>query len=635
MSHFGNVTVGTGLDFDSEATLNLPVFAADPATGTDGDLIWNSTSSTVKAYNGVGWASVTTTAGSMTLDSCYNNGKTMAIDEAAFAITGSHATNDAFTITHASAGSGDLIVLTGDNTGKLLNLVSTADADAMLVTADSVTDQDVVKINADGLTTGSALVVESSGTIATGSTGLLALNAAGLTDGTALVITTAAATMSGGYYLRCYDGAANDFTIAEDGVVTIAGAAEGTDALVLTKGDITVTDGDLTLSGGKVAITDGVTTSGAGLTVTTSATTAGDGILVTANSLTTGSAIKAISSGTVTSSGTGIVEITTTGMTTGNALQIRVAEATLAGGKYIDLYDTTGTASIWSVGEDGNTVMAGTALGTDALTLTTGDLTLSSGNITLENATATAVGTIITGYQNSATPAAQDQALKIAAYGEEATSSDKILYGQMTFEVEAATDGATSGQVKIGVDTAGSIKESFFLTDGHLGIGDGAAMVFGSNGSYNLSISTAVVAAGLAANEPKIVLTDGAAGDITVTAGGTSGQVVVASPMQRNIAAGVTADVGSGQGDGAFTADILEVSVAATDGDAVTLPVAVAGKVIMVINHGASSIDIFPVTSSYINEGSINAAVACAANASRMFIAYDATHWESLLMARA
>lgn len=70
MSHFGNITVGTRLDFDSSATMNLPVYSTEPSSGTEGDLIWDSSTDTVKAYNGTGWIAVTSTSGSMTLDSC-------------------------------------------------------------------------------------------------------------------------------------------------------------------------------------------------------------------------------------------------------------------------------------------------------------------------------------------------------------------------------------------------------------------------------------------------------------------------------------------------------------------------------------------------------------------------------------
>jgi len=54
-----------------------------------------------------------------------------------------------------------------------------------------------------------------------------------------------------------------------------------------------------------------------------------------------------------------------------------------AHGIFIDCTDTVGTASQFKVGADGNTVITGTATGTDALTLTAGDITVTSGDVTM------------------------------------------------------------------------------------------------------------------------------------------------------------------------------------------------------------------------------------------------------------
>ncbi|MDD5538351.1 MAG: hypothetical protein PHF12_05240 [Candidatus Omnitrophica bacterium] len=69
---------------------------------------------------------------------------------------------------------------------------------------------------------------------------------------------------SNGYFIRAYDnaGAALKFSVGPDGAVTIAGTAEGTDALTITGGDITLTDGDLTLSSGDLSVTGNFTLTG-------------------------------------------------------------------------------------------------------------------------------------------------------------------------------------------------------------------------------------------------------------------------------------------------------------------------------------------------------------------------------------
>jgi hypothetical protein len=260
----------------------------------------------------------------------------------------------------------------------------------------------------------------------------------------------------------------------------------------------------------------------------------------------------------------------------------------------------------------------------------------NSGSIVLYDDDAGAQGPSLVGHHNSSSPAANDQLLGIYSYGEEATSGDTMKYGQMTFEVVASTNNAIEGGVKIGVADAGNIRESFYLTDDHLGLGDSAAFVLGSTGNYDLSISTAVTAAGLTTNQPKIVLTDGTAGDITLTAGGASsaGDIVLGSPLVVDNSVGVTADVGSSQGDGAFTETFLEISVCAGAGDAVTLPAAEAGKLILITNRGAQSADVFPATGDNINEAGANTQKALAADASMLCMGIDGTHWECLTLAR-
>jgi len=67
-----------------------------------------------------------------------------------------------------------------------------------------------------------------------------------------------------GFFLRGYDNAAGDlkFSIGADGKLTITGTAEGTDALLITGGDITLTDGDVTLAGGDLSVTGNFTLTG-------------------------------------------------------------------------------------------------------------------------------------------------------------------------------------------------------------------------------------------------------------------------------------------------------------------------------------------------------------------------------------
>lgn len=76
--------------------------------------------------------------------------------------------------------------------------------------------------------------------------GPFVLTSATITTGYLLHLSTDESAMNGGGFLRCWqqDGGAAVFTVGEAGLTTIAGAAAGTDALVVTVGDILVGDSD-------------------------------------------------------------------------------------------------------------------------------------------------------------------------------------------------------------------------------------------------------------------------------------------------------------------------------------------------------------------------------------------------------
>jgi ABC-type amino acid transport system permease subunit len=114
-------------------------------------------------------------------------------------------------------------------------------------------------------------------------------------------------------------------------------------------------------------------------------------------------------------------------------------------------------------------------------------------------------------------------------------------------------------------------------------------------------------------------------GDLTLSPTGT---VVL-----NSISAGVTANTNSTQGDNPITKMVTQISVSATAGDAVTLPTAKAGLVIIVLNDGAEAADVFPASGDNINEAGANAAYSLAVDKNAMFIAHDATHWSVILTA--
>jgi hypothetical protein len=100
-----------------------------------------------------------------------------------------------------------------------------------------------------------------------------------------------------------------------------------------------------------------------------------------------------------------------------------------------------------------------------------------------------------------------------------------------------------------------------------------------------------------------------------------------------SITSGITADIGSAQGNGVLTASINQISVCGNAGDAVTLPAAKPGKVLWVFNDGANASDVFPASGDNIDEAGANTALSVAVNAEVQFVCTSAGHWSTITSA--
>ena len=214
------------------------------------------------------------------------------------------------------------------------------------------------------------------------------------------------------------------------GVLTTTSGASGTDALVITAGDILVssghidmTVGDMTLVDGSVSITDAdnatslsiinntITTADALVDISSTSLTTGAMMRINANTAAhDGEILELINAGDATSTGTGLsvtmpnittgaatginvtmvgatttakgISVTMDAITTGDMLYLDNGGATMTGdGKFINCNDDD--TSQFSVAVNGATTIAGSAAGTAALTLTTGDIVVSDGGISV------------------------------------------------------------------------------------------------------------------------------------------------------------------------------------------------------------------------------------------------------------
>ena len=108
-----------------------------------------------------------------------------------------------------------------------------------------------------------------------------------------------------------------------------------------------------------------------------------------------------------------------------------------------------------------------------------------------------------------------------------------------------------------------------------------------------------------------------------------NGNIISGVPAYA-VSVGNTANVNSSQGDNAITTFFYEIATCANAGDAVTLPTAAAGKVVVVANNGAEDADVFPASGDNIDAAGVNTAYSLESGTNVMFIAQDATDWDTI-----
>lgn len=323
------------------------------ASANEGGIVYDATSNTVKFSDGSSWTSLSTTAAAGTLDQVYDNGAT--IDAAADAATavqiGGAAANDKILFYH-NATDGHITTGAGD-----LHL-EPAGAD-VYITGDCYVSADV---RATAGVYSATLQTSGAATLASCSvTGILT---AGSYSCDAIAAATAAASLhldgnaAGGVHI-CETSTGgivlgDDVTMPASKTITLTGAA-GT-ILTLTAGDIVGADSSLSLTDADNDAT----------------------FVLTNNTYTDGASglIDINASGVITGT---IINVVANGVTTGTMCYLETSAAGPFAGKYIQCYD--GGADDFSVGANGATVIAGSAVGTAALTVDAGDLKLTAGVI--------------------------------------------------------------------------------------------------------------------------------------------------------------------------------------------------------------------------------------------------------------
>lgn len=224
-----------------------------------------------------------------------------------------------------------------------------------------------------------------------------------------------------------------------------------------------------------------------------------------------------------------VVEVTSTGATAAGGALLRVAHAGTGDPAAATSYIAYFSQASATCANNPVAVYIDSGASTASGLQVTGSGVMAGGTISAINTNAGALGAVIKLDHQSASPANADVIGRITFFGKDSGAASQE-YARIDAVITDTTAASEDGDLTFSVFRAGTLTQQLALDSDINGVvlGDGAtASTITSNGSYDLTLSTASTAA----NEPKIVLTDGAAGNITITAGGTSGKIAVVSPI--------------------------------------------------------------------------------------------------------
>lgn len=190
-------------------------------------------------------------------------------------------------------------------------------------------------------------------------------------------------------------GTTDTWDITKAGVITGTGLTfSAASTITSTAGDMTWTleDNDATAltigSSGAASMMIFLTTDNSEAVVFGNDITLTDG-LFTATSTSNTAPLFLLQNDTVTTFGNGTTEdqgvivISSDTLTTGDLVRLQLDESALAGGAFLKCVQTDAAGNVFSILENGALLIAGSASGTDAITITAGDITMTSGDFTM------------------------------------------------------------------------------------------------------------------------------------------------------------------------------------------------------------------------------------------------------------
>jgi len=265
------------------------------------------------------------------LNDAYDDGSTVTVDGSAVTLAGSHATNNVFALTLTGSGTGNMIDIENSTTGTAgYDIIGTGDT-WHVSSAGAIT---CVGITPGGDITSTATAIDWD--LKDNDSAALEIDVAGKSG--LLVVDTSTAAEG----------------ITMSGFLTVAGIVTGSLGFVSSDGPVSITDNS----------------------------NAANGLNFTNDTVTT--------FGNATDEGP--IHFTSATLSTGHLVTLSLDASELNGGSYLRCWEQDAGASVFTIGEDGATTIAGKAAGTTAVTISLGDLVIvdsDTSTISSVNGTAT------------------------------------------------------------------------------------------------------------------------------------------------------------------------------------------------------------------------------------------------------
>lgn len=219
---------------------------------------------------------------------------------------------------------------------------------------------------------------------ASAATGVVEFASTSLTTGTLLHLELTEGTLNGGHYMKAWDitAGAAVFSIAEDGVTTIAGTA-GSNSFTLTAGDVVFSDGSVSITdadnASTLTVTNNTITTATLVTIGSTSVTTGTVMgMVNADGLTTGKILSLVSNSSNTSARS-LLYIQNDNTAAVGAIPLTIVQDALISTHFKKVIVAAGVTIWTSDGTTANGALSGTA----------GDICLNAGSNKPEYCTGT------------------------------------------------------------------------------------------------------------------------------------------------------------------------------------------------------------------------------------------------------